>query len=205
MHQHSNRLVYRWPASSRWSKIVLLMMQNEIQYSSTFTSTSTSLKGNEIVFMKNYKFRKASVLASGENRWKCAKKNCRAAFYTKGTENVITRERKTHNHSCKNFQSILIGGSKRKTEEEDFGQQSKFVKVTEESDGNFIRTTTEQCVYNTMGNAIPMPSPDAECFNSSVEMTMEVIPLPPPSVILDLNVSTFLTFIIHYMFLIPYQ
>lgn len=96
-------------------------------------------KGVEVIFVNNFKLRKVGVLSSGEKRWRCTIKTCKASCYTMGDENLVIREHEIHNHVPMDSGTmaesyVACGIAKRKAVEDLCENPSKIIK--EEFSGN---------------------------------------------------------------------
>ena len=94
-----------------------------------------STKGGEVMFVKNFKFRKVGVLISGEKRWRCCIKNCKAASIghciSIGHDNLVVREHEKHNHvpldSSSKEAYVLCSAVKRKAVQDLSGKPTKII------------------------------------------------------------------------------
>lgn len=84
--------------------------------------TISSERGGLMIFYGNYKYNFYRKLASGETKWRCRAKGCRAVIYTVGAELLISKMDVHHSHErpdpSSSQKAIVSAAAKREASEE---------------------------------------------------------------------------------------
>ena len=119
-------------------------------------SETVSQRGNAQIICENYKFSFNYVLSSGETRWRCTLKSCKAFLLTvgEGKGRTLSSGNFQHNH-VKNSDRVLqrqhlSALAKRKAVEEPYDRPSKILCSVLQSDSENIKLSDLKCIKENM-------------------------------------------------------